>query len=150
MLFASFDFLLFFAPVFLGFWALRDRPMARTALLIAASYFFYMASSRPPDGSLPTPWYFAGLLFFSTVLDYVASGRIHALNGDLASADAARAERADITSERSELTLPVTGGALAFRPAYETGGLVLCNLISAMCVAAAVFESLSAKDVETA
>ncbi len=41
--------------------------------------------------------------------------------------------------------LAVTGGALAFRPAYETGGLVLCNILSAACVAAAVIESLTAK-----
>ncbi|EAQ03434.1 multidrug-efflux transporter-like protein [Pseudooceanicola batsensis HTCC2597] len=40
--------------------------------------------------------------------------------------------------------LAVTGGALAFRPAYEYGGLALCNLLSALCVAAAVAESLTA------
>jgi predicted MFS family arabinose efflux permease len=42
--------------------------------------------------------------------------------------------------------LAVTGGALAFRPAYESGGLVLCNLLSAACVAAAVVESLTTRD----
>ncbi|WP_136635472.1 MFS transporter [Pseudooceanicola onchidii] len=40
--------------------------------------------------------------------------------------------------------LAVTGGALAFRPAYEGGGFLLCNLLSAICVAAAVIESLTA------
>ena len=100
MLFASFDFLLFFAPVFLGFWMLRDRPMARTALLLAASYFFYMASARPPDGSLPTPWYFVGLLAFSTVLDYVVSAKIHALDSDLDSPEVARAEQARALRKR--------------------------------------------------
>lgn len=79
MLFASFDFLLFFLPVLAAWWALRQRPWARTAVVLAASYFFYMASSRPVDGSLPTPWYFAGLLAFSTVLDYVCSARIDKL-----------------------------------------------------------------------
>ncbi len=79
MLFASFDFLIFFLPVLGLFWLLRDRPMARTALLIGASYFFYMASPRPPAGShLPAPWYFVGLLLVSTFLDYIASAKIHA------------------------------------------------------------------------
>ncbi len=97
MLFASFDFLLFLIPVLLSFWALRDRPWGRTALLIGASYFFYMASARPPDGSLPTPWYFAGLLVFSTVLDFVASRKIHALDPELEVDDPARVERAKRT-----------------------------------------------------
>ena len=66
---------LFFVPVLAAWWALRQRPLARTGVVLAASYFFYMASSRPVDGSLPTPWYFAGLLAFSTVLDYVCSAR---------------------------------------------------------------------------
>jgi D-alanyl-lipoteichoic acid acyltransferase DltB (MBOAT superfamily) len=100
MLFASFDFLLFIAPIFLGFWALRDRPMARTALLIAASYFFYMASARPADGSLPTPWYFAGLLVISTVLDYVASARIDARAAELDSSDPQVASRAASVRKR--------------------------------------------------
>ena len=39
--------------------------------------------------------------------------------------------------------IAVTGGALAFRPAYEAGGLMLCNLLSAICVGAAVIESLT-------
>ena len=42
--------------------------------------------------------------------------------------------------------LAVTGGALAFRPAYESGGLMVCNLLSAAFVAAAVVESLTAPD----
>ncbi|EDM78675.1 putative poly(beta-D-mannuronate) O-acetylase (Alginate biosynthesis protein algI) [Plesiocystis pacifica SIR-1] len=78
MLFASFDFLLFIVPVLLAYWALRDRPAARVVLLLGASYFFYMAGAKPPAGRLSPPWTFAGLLVFSTVLDYVASMRIHA------------------------------------------------------------------------
>lgn len=43
--------------------------------------------------------------------------------------------------------LAVTGGALAFRPLYEMGGFALCNVLSAICVAAAAVESLTAKRV---
>ncbi len=70
MLFASFDFLLFFPLAFLGYWALGKRPTARALWVVAASYFFYMASAKPTGGPLPTPWYFVGLLLLSTVLDY--------------------------------------------------------------------------------
>ena len=77
MLFASFDFLLFFVPVLVGYWALSGRPLARTLLLLGASYFFYVSSPRPIGGGLPTPWYFVGLLAFSTVLDFHCARRIH-------------------------------------------------------------------------
>lgn len=40
--------------------------------------------------------------------------------------------------------LAVTGGALTFRPAYESGGLLACSLISAACATAALIESLTA------
>jgi hypothetical protein len=62
MLFASFDFLIFFVPVLLAFWALRNHPAARVLMLLVASYFFYMGGSRPPPGEVSPPWYFAGLL----------------------------------------------------------------------------------------
>jgi alginate O-acetyltransferase complex protein AlgI len=94
MLFASFDFLIFFVPVLAAFWALRNHPVARVLLLLAASYFFYMASARPPAGELPPPWTFAGLLVFSTVLDYVASLQIHRAAPASASPDPAEASRA--------------------------------------------------------
>lgn len=71
MLFASFDFLLFFAVVFAGYWALSRLWPLRALWVIAASYFFYMAGSKPVDGPLPTPWYFAGLLLLSTVTSYL-------------------------------------------------------------------------------
>ncbi|WP_407493256.1 MFS transporter [Pseudooceanicola sp. MF1-13] len=64
----------------------------------------------------------------------------------LAALDAS--QRGAVLGLNSAITyLAVTGGALAFRPAYEAGGLALCNLISAICVAAAVVESLTAKRV---
>jgi alginate O-acetyltransferase complex protein AlgI len=68
MLFPTFDYLVFLVPVLLATWALGHRPAARMLLLLLASYFFYMASPKtdPP----PLPWYFAGLLLASTVLDY--------------------------------------------------------------------------------
>lgn len=83
MLFPTFDFLLFALPVILGFWVLSGRPVARVLFLIAASYFFYMAGPKtdPP----PAPWYYAALLLFSTSLDFVIGGRIHALAGEAAS-----------------------------------------------------------------
>jgi D-alanyl-lipoteichoic acid acyltransferase DltB (MBOAT superfamily) len=78
MLYQTFDFLLFAIPVLVGFWALAERPVARVLFLIAASYLFYMAGPKtvPP----PAPWYFAGLLVFSTVLDFVAGREIHKLH----------------------------------------------------------------------
>ncbi|HMJ16301.1 MAG TPA: MBOAT family O-acyltransferase [Polyangiaceae bacterium] len=70
MLFASFDFLLFFPVAFAGYWALAGRPIARALWLLGASYFFYMAGPAPIEGPPPTPWYFAGLLLLSTVVNY--------------------------------------------------------------------------------
>jgi D-alanyl-lipoteichoic acid acyltransferase DltB (MBOAT superfamily) len=85
MLFPTFDYLLFALPVLLAFWALAHRPVARVLLLLVASYFFYMAGPKtvPP----PTPWYFAGLLVFSTVLDYVCAAQIHRHAPNLTSTD---------------------------------------------------------------
>ncbi|MCX4243418.1 MBOAT family O-acyltransferase [Paraliomyxa miuraensis] len=77
MLFPTFDFLLFALPVLIGFWALAERPVARVLFLLCASYFFYMAG--PKTEPLPAPWYYAGLLAFSTLLDFVAGGAIHRL-----------------------------------------------------------------------
>jgi alginate O-acetyltransferase complex protein AlgI len=96
MLFASFDFLLFFVPVMLAFWALRNHPAARVLMLLGASYFFYMAGPRPPEGEISPPWYFAGLLLGSTVLDYVASLRIHRASDGLRSGDPALIQRAKL------------------------------------------------------
>src|SRR5688500_19912743 len=71
MLFARCDFLLFFALVFAGYWVLGRVWLLRAVWVIAASYFFYMAGSKPVDGPLPTPWYFAGLLLLSTLTSYL-------------------------------------------------------------------------------
>ncbi len=73
MLFASLDFLLFFLPVLAAYWALARRPRARWILLLAASYFFYCASSRPVSGELPTHWAFVGLLIGSTLVDFFSA-----------------------------------------------------------------------------
>jgi D-alanyl-lipoteichoic acid acyltransferase DltB (MBOAT superfamily) len=70
MLFASLDFLIFFLPVLAGYWALAERPRARWILLLASSYFFYCASSKPVTGALPTHWGYVGLLISSTLVDY--------------------------------------------------------------------------------
>jgi alginate O-acetyltransferase complex protein AlgI len=73
MLFASFDFVLFFVPVLLAYWLLARRPVVRWLVLLGASYFFYCASAKPASGPWPTPWYFVGLIVASTLMDYVAA-----------------------------------------------------------------------------
>ena len=83
MLFASFDFLLFFTVAFAGYWALSGRPGWRALWVVLASYFFYMASSKPVEGPLPTPWYFVGLLIGSTLVDYFCGLRIAAAQARL-------------------------------------------------------------------
>lgn len=88
MLFPTFDFLIFIIPVLLFAWAFAHAPKVRVPLLIAASYFFYMAG--PKTDPLPAPWYFAGLLALSTVLDYVCSARIHARRADFEGGDPGR------------------------------------------------------------
>ena len=94
MLFVSFDFLLFIIPVLLLSWALANVPVLRVLFLIAASYFFYMAG--PHTDPIQPPWYFVGLLFASTVLDFVCSHRIAARRGEFeaGSANARRARNA--------------------------------------------------------
>lgn len=78
MLFASFDFVLFFLPVLLAYCLLARRPVMRWALLLCASYFFYCASAKPASGAWPTPWYFVGLIVASTLVDYVVALAISA------------------------------------------------------------------------
>jgi D-alanyl-lipoteichoic acid acyltransferase DltB (MBOAT superfamily) len=78
MLFATFDFLLFFVVAFAVYWALSGWPKCRALWVVLTSYFFYMAGPKPLDGPLPTPWYFAGLLALSTLVDYVCGLRITA------------------------------------------------------------------------
>src|SRR5688572_668312 len=73
MLFASFDFVLFFLPVLLAYWSLAWHPVARWTLLLCSSYFFYCASAKPPSGGWPTPWYFVGLIVGSTLVDYLVA-----------------------------------------------------------------------------
>ncbi|MEX1368344.1 MAG: MBOAT family O-acyltransferase [Nannocystaceae bacterium] len=92
MLFPTFDYLVFLVPILVAFWALGHRPVARVLLLLLASYFFYMAGPKtdPP----PTPWYFAGLLVFSTLLDYGVGHQIHLRTPKLHDPDPAVAARA--------------------------------------------------------
>jgi alginate O-acetyltransferase complex protein AlgI len=73
MLFASFDFVLFFLPVLLAYWSLARYPVARWGVLLLSSYFFYCASAKPPSGGWPTPWYFVGLIIGSTLVDYLVA-----------------------------------------------------------------------------
>ena len=76
MLFASFDFLIFFAVAFTGYWLLSRRAVAQALLVTVGSYFFYMAGPKPVDGWLPTPWYFVGLLLLSTLVDFYCGKEI--------------------------------------------------------------------------
>ncbi len=68
MLFNSVEYLVFLIAVFAGFWALARLRVARSALLLVASYVFYM--SWNPS--------FLLLIIGSTVLDYVCGARIAA------------------------------------------------------------------------
>ncbi|MBV8889563.1 MAG: MBOAT family protein [Alphaproteobacteria bacterium] len=62
MLFPTFDFLLFFLVVAAAMTALDGRFLAKKAVLVAASYFFYAQWD----------WRFCFLLAFSTAVSYVA------------------------------------------------------------------------------
>lgn len=113
MLFVSFDFLLFVIPVLLLTWALAHVPTVRVLVLIAASYFFYMAG--PLQEPLQPPWYFVGLLAASTVLDYVCSHRIAANRAAFEGEDAAAKRRAT-RARNAWLALSLIGnlGLLAY------------------------------------
>jgi alginate O-acetyltransferase complex protein AlgI len=68
MLFNSYVFVFAFLPVVLALWhVLRNLPWLRLAMLTAASYVFYGYWD----------WRFTILMFASTVVDYVAGGKIH-------------------------------------------------------------------------
>jgi predicted MFS family arabinose efflux permease len=121
-----------------------DRLPQRRAGMLAFSGLTFVYLAQAAFGGV-----FALLAGIALIWGIVQHLGLNFVVSRLAALDAS--QRGAVLGLNSAITyLAVTGGALAFRPAYETGGLVLCNLISAMCVAAAVFESLSAKDVETA
>jgi D-alanyl-lipoteichoic acid acyltransferase DltB (MBOAT superfamily) len=101
MLFASFDFLLFFCVAFGGYWALAGRPAWRAVWVVAASYFFYTAASKPVEGPLPTPWYFVGLLVLSTLVDFFCALRMAAAQ------DRARHDPAALKPETSGETTDI-------------------------------------------
>jgi len=63
MAFNSVHFLIFFPVVLVLAWMLRRQMMLRLALLLVASYYFYMSWN----------WMYAGLILGSTVLDYFAA-----------------------------------------------------------------------------
>ncbi len=63
MAFNSIHFLIFFPVVLILAWMLRRQMMLRLALLLVASYYFYMSWN----------WMYAGLILGSTVLDYFAA-----------------------------------------------------------------------------
>jgi D-alanyl-lipoteichoic acid acyltransferase DltB (MBOAT superfamily) len=65
MLFTEFRYLIFFAVVFVAYWAMRSNTK-RKVWLLAASYAFY--------GSWD--WRFLGLIILSTVIDYVLGARL--------------------------------------------------------------------------
>jgi D-alanyl-lipoteichoic acid acyltransferase DltB (MBOAT superfamily) len=70
MLFTSFNFLVFFTIVFLGYWLL-SRPL-QNRLLLLASYFFY--------GLID--WRFLFLIAISTTVDFFIARAIHAVPRD--------------------------------------------------------------------
>ena len=103
MLFPTFDYLVFMVPVLLATWALGHRAMARMVLLLLASYFFYCASPKtdPP----PLPWFYAGLLVFSTFLDYACGLALARSSAGLDSQDPAVVAR---TQRRRNAVLMVS------------------------------------------
>lgn len=66
MVFNSFEFAVFFILVTVGFWTVSSSRTARMGLLLVASYYFYMSWN----------WKFAGLIFGSTILDYLVGAQI--------------------------------------------------------------------------
>ncbi len=102
MLFPTLDFLLFVIPVLVVAWLLAHRPVARTLVLLAASYFFYMGGplTDPP----PAPWYYVGLLVLSTVLDYACGLGIAAQD--------ARAKQAGISAATTRARNAILGISL--------------------------------------
>ena len=71
MAFNSIHFLVFFPTVLAVSWMLRRNMVARLGFLLAASYYFYMSWNVA----------YAGLIFGSTLLDFVAAKRMHTLEG---------------------------------------------------------------------
>ena len=67
MNFNSVEFLLFFPAVLLLYALVFRREKRRDVLLLAASYFFYMSWN----------WRYAGLILFSTGVDYLVGRRLH-------------------------------------------------------------------------
>jgi len=113
MLFPSFDFLVFIIPVLLVFWAASGRPVVRVVFLLGASYFFYMAGPKfDPPG---TPWYYAGLLLFSTALDF-ACGHAMARHAEAAKSSDPTVSGPARRSRNAALGLSLVGnlGLLAY------------------------------------
>ncbi len=67
MFFNSFEFLIFFIIVVGVYWSTKSNSTARISFLIFASYYFYMSWN----------WKFAGLILFSTILDFIAGRYIY-------------------------------------------------------------------------
>ncbi len=67
MLFNSYEFALFFAALFAGYWLLARWPRAQNVLLLGAAYYFY---SHFDLGGGRTNARFLWLLILSTVMDY--------------------------------------------------------------------------------
>ena len=90
---------------------MSNRPRARVVFLLVASYLFYAAGPKttPP----PAPAYFAGLLIFSTVLDYVCGRAIYQHHDGFKSKDPAT--KAAASRKRNVwlyLSWPATWGCL--------------------------------------
>jgi alginate O-acetyltransferase complex protein AlgI len=96
MLFASFDFLLFFSVAFVGYWLLSARPLGQLVFMTGLSYFFYSASPKPVDGPLPTPWTFVGLLVISTLVDFYSGRAIAAKRGRLIDRSAEQKDKEEL------------------------------------------------------
>jgi predicted MFS family arabinose efflux permease len=121
-----------------------DRLPARVAGMVAFSGLTVAYLAQAVVGTV-----FVALVVVALVWGVAQHLGLNFVVSRLAGLDAS--QRGAVLGLNSAVTyLAVTGGALAFRPVYDAGGLMLCNLLSALCVAAAVVESLTARDVAPA
>ncbi len=79
MNFVSLHYALFFAAIFVAYWALRSRHVERTILIVVASAWFY---TRFDYGPLHPRigWVYLAVLFCSAAIDFALSRAIHAVD----------------------------------------------------------------------
>ena len=79
MAFNSVQYAIFFAAIFVGFWALRKWHVARTVMLVLASAWFYTRFDYGPTHK-SLGWIFLAVLTTSAIIDFFLANAIHALD----------------------------------------------------------------------